>query len=162
MAEPWGKGLAISKALGQCWDEPASKEDLTQKQRLSQQGLWIEKTTRTLTYEGSEGVGSLDFVVQRSVVAEEMYCSRYDDISGQYVHWCHIDPAWDESHVVEIGGVEVPLKLAGDFLDYGQDYGQVLPSCMDFLLEAAFPLGDDTPEWAWSRFLLFWDYAWPE
>jgi hypothetical protein len=161
MAEPWGKGLAISKALtGHIyWDKPASKEDLTQKQRLSQQGLWVERTTRTLTYEGSEGVGSLDYVVQRSVVAEEMYCSRYDEVSGTYVHWCRINPAWDESHVVEIGGVEVPLKLASsEFLDYGQ----VLPSCMDFLLEADFPLGDDTPEWAWSKFLLFWDYAWPE
>jgi hypothetical protein len=159
MAEPWGKGLAISKALtGHIyWDEPVS-EDLTQEQRLSQQGIWVEKTIRTLTYEGSEGIGSLEFVVQRSVVAEEMHCSRYDDISCTYVHWCRIDPAWDESHVVEIGGVEVPLKLAAsDFLDYGQ----VLPSCMDFLLESAF-LGDDTPEWAWNRFLLFWDYAWPE
>jgi len=129
--------------------------EFTQRQWMESADLWVETTTHTLTYQGEEGIGEMSFTVQRSVVADEMYCQRFDEISGQYVKFCRLVPAWDESHVVEIEGVAVPLEVEGWFY---KSFGQVIPKEMDFLMEASFPLGDDTPEWQFNRFLKFFDY----
>lgn len=134
-----------------------SRDGFSQRQWMESPGLWVERTHNTLYYQGVEGIEEMSFVVQRTVVADEMYCQRFDEISKQYVEYCRLIPAWDESHVIEIGGVAVPLEIEEKHIY--RRFGQVLPDRMDFLMETEFPLGDNTPEGQFNRFLEFWEFA---